>query len=450
MKRKPRPRLYLWLVILAGVILAVTLTVSSLKIIRGGKNFIKVINEENKTFVVNTVRLGHGVMAHMGSETYDSLINLALKSKFIQFIAILDEEGNIIAQSDPLSGLRILKTYDTRMLKDGVLLEKTENVHLISYKSQPELVPTEEHMRHHATLISKSNMMGKRASELKPSWFLVGMDTSLFKLHYRDMFIQTLGTAAVFLLLGLLIIVYTGIIQRYELAHLSIERLQKIKRLMGYFVPSTAKNIIEREPEKKGLLDKYIQDASILFLDIEGFTLLQRKYSQEKINRTIEYYFSIFLNLIQKNAGDINETAGDGMMVIFLDSDPIKHAQNAVKTALNIQEQCRKLSDNEDPNKIGIKVNTGINSGKVYLGSTKMRGSEEERWTFTASGTVTNMAARLSEYAKAGQILLGEETARRVKKDYPLNSIGKIPLKNIKDSGEIYEISLASAEIIYH
>jgi len=219
---------------------------------------------------------------------------------------------------------------------------------------------------------------------------------------------------------------------------------------MGYFVPRTAKNIIEKEQEEKGLLDKYIQDASILFLDIEGFTLLQEKYSQEKINHTIEYYFSIFLNLIQKNKGDVNETAGDGMMVIFLDSDPIKHAQNAVKTALEIQERCQKLSSDEYPDKINIKVNTGIHSGKVYLGSTKMRGGEEERWTFTASGAVTIMAARLSQDAKEGQILLGEETARRVEKDYPLNSIGKIPLKNIKDPAEIYEISSVSAEIIYH
>jgi len=447
MKKKSRPRLYLWLVILAGVILAITLAVSSLKIIRDGKNFIKMINEENKTFVVNTLRFGHGVMVHMGSETYDSLIKLALKSKSIQFLAILDEEGNIIAQSDSPNGIHLLKSYDVLKLEDGKILEKTKRINLISYKAQPELVPSDEQMKHHATMMSKSDMMGKRANLPKPSWFLVGMDTLLFKRHYRDILTQSLETAAVFLLLGLLIIVYTGIIQRYELAHLSIEKLQKIKRLMGYFVPSTAKNIIEKEPDKKGLLDKYIQDASILFLDIEGFTLLQEKYSQVKINRTIEYYFSIFLNLIQKNKGDINETAGDGMMVIFLDSNPIKHAQNAVKTALEIQERCQKLSADEYPDKINIKANTGIHSGKVYLGSTKMRGSEEERWTFTASGAVTIMAARLCQYAKEGQILLGEETARRVEKDYTLRSIGKIPLKNIKESGEIYEISSVSLSI---
>jgi class 3 adenylate cyclase len=445
MKKKSRPRLYLWLVILASVTLSVTLTITSLKIIRGGKSFTEVINEENKIFVVNTVRFGHGVMAHMGSETYDSLIDLALKSKFILFLAILDEDGNIIAQSDPPGGLRLLKTYDVLELKDGKILEKTKSINLISYKAKRELVSTEEHMTHHATFMkSKPAMMGQHKDAPKPGWFLVGMDGSLFTRHYRDMVIQTVGTGAVFLFIGILIIVFLGMIQRYELANLSIERLLKIKRVLSRFVPQTAKNVIEKDPEKKGLLDKYIQDASVLFLDIEGFTLLQEQYSQETINRTIEFYFSLFFKLIQNKGGDINETAGDGMMVIFLDSDPIKHAQNAVKTALNIQEQCRQLSTDNDPDKFSIKVNIGIHSGKVYLGSTKMRGSEEERWTFTASGPVTILAARLSDYAQNGQILLGEETARRVEKDYPLNSIGKIPLKNIKDPVEIYEVSSLS------
>jgi class 3 adenylate cyclase len=444
MKRKSRPRLYLWLVVLAGVTLAVTLTVTSLKIIRGGKNFIKMINDENKAFVINTVRFGHGMMANMGSQDYDSLINLALKSKFIQFLAILDKDGNVIAQSDPPIGLRLLKVYDIQNLKDGKILEKTEDINLMSYRVKPEPLSAGMHMQRQAT------MMGRHQGAPELSWFLVGMNASLFKRHYREILIQTLGTGAVFLLLGILIIVFTGIIQRYELAHLSIEKLQKIKRVMGYFVPRTAKNIIEKESGEKGLLDKYIQDASILFLDVEGFSLLLEKYSQERINHTIEYYFSIFFNLIQKNGGDINETAGDGMMVIFLDSDPIRHAGNAVRAALEIQEECLKTHKDIAPDLFDIRINIGVQTGKVYLGSTKMRGSEEERWTFTASGAVTIMAARLCQYAKDGQILLGEETARRVEKDYLLRSIGKIPLKNLKDSGEIYEISTAFLQIIDH
>lgn len=435
MKRKSRPRLYLWLMIFAGVSLAAILTITSLKLIRGGKNFIKMINEENRTFVINTVRFGQGMMSQMGLKNYDSLVDLALKSKFILYLAILDEDGKVIAQSAPPGGIRLLDTYNVLDFKDGKILKKTKNINLISYRVQPEADFGREHM------MGQAAMMQRRPGASVPGWFLVGMNAASFNQYYRDVFVQTLGTGAVFLLLGILIIVFTGLIQRYELAHLSIERLQKIKQVMGYFVPRTAKSIIEREPEEKALLDKYIQDASVLFLDIEGFTLLQEQYSQEIINRAIEYYFSIFFDLIQKNKGDINETAGDGMMVIFLDSDPVKHAQNAVNTALAIQGRCRQSLAENDSYNIDIMVNMGIHSGKVYMGTTKMRGSEAERWTFTASGTVTIMAARLSQYAKKGQILLGEETARRVEKDYPLDKIGKIPLKNVKDSGEIYEIS---------
>ena len=95
MQKRYRPRLYIWLVILASVTLAVTLTITSLKIIQGSKSFSEVIHEENKAFVVSTVRFGHGVMTHMGAETFDSLIDLALKSKLIQFLLILDESSSI-------------------------------------------------------------------------------------------------------------------------------------------------------------------------------------------------------------------------------------------------------------------------------------------------------------------------------------------------------------------
>lgn len=287
--------------------------------------------------------------------------------------------------------------------------------------------------------------MGQMQVQSKPEWFLVGIDTSVFRKHYNNILLQTVGTGGVILLFGILIIIFLGIVQRYQLAHLSIEKLQKIKRVLGHFVPRTAKNIIEEEPDKKGLLSKYVEDATILFLDIEGFTLLLQEYSQERINRVIESYFSTFFTLIRKNRGDINETAGDGMMVIFLDPDPEQHARNAVQAALDIREACIKESKNKDSNLFPVQVNIGINSGETYLGSTKMSGSEGERWAFTASGEVTIRAARLSQHAKKGQILISEETTKRIGNTVLLKPLGKVPLKNLKDSGEVYEVSSIDA-----
>ena len=436
MKKRSKYRLTVWLMILSGIILAFALTVTSSKIIRGGKSFTGVILEENKTFLVNSLRFGHGAMAHMGTASYESLIALALKSKFIRYLAILDKEGKIVEQSDVPEGFHPAESYRLEQLQDGAIIKETGGLLFVVYQAE-EITMSQDHRKHHATF------MGRMRSPPKPKWFLVGLDTSTFEKHYRDMVIQTIGTGLAFLLLGALVIVFFGVIQRYELAHLSIEKLSRIKRLLGHFVPETAKNMIEKEPERKGLLDKYIQDATILFLDIEGFSLLLQKYPQERINRAIESYFSAFLDLIQKNGGDINETAGDGMMVIFLHPDPAQHAINAIQASLEIQKECLRISENGDPRLFPIRVNIGVHSGDVYLGSTKMRGSEGERWTFTASGEVTIMAARLAQYARQGRIVTGDETARRVGELFPLIPLGKVPLKNIEDSGEVYEISPA-------
>jgi class 3 adenylate cyclase len=74
------------------------------------------------------------------------------------------------------------------------------------------------------------------------------------------------------------------------------------------------------------------------------------------------------------------------------------------------------------------------------LGSTKIRSTAGDRWTYTASGAITILAARLSEHGGGGQILIGEETARRIGETFPLVSLGRVKLKNLEDSGEIFQI----------
>jgi len=221
------------------------------------------------------------------------------------------------------------------------------------------------------------------------------------------------------------------------------ERISKIKSVLAHFVPDTAKSMIEKDPDK-ALLDKYVQDATVLFLDVEGFTNLVQKHPHEVINRTMESYFSMFFEILQKRGGDINETAGDGMMVIFLDSDPQGHPHKAAQAALDIQRKCSDYAQTNESDLLPIKVNIGISTGEVYLGSTKMRGTERVRWTFTASGPVTILAARLSEYGDGGQILVSEETARRIRQGFSMRSLGMVPLKNMDNPGEIYEVTGAT------
>ena len=60
--------------------------------------------------------------------------------------------------------------------------------------------------------------------------------------------------------------------------------------------------------------------------------------------------------------------------------------------------------------------------------------------TYTASGPVTNLAARLADYAKGGDILVGEETRKLIDGLWPMFDRGLATLKGIEKPIKIYSL----------
>lgn len=217
-----------------------------------------------------------------------------------------------------------------------------------------------------------------------------------------------------------------------------IEILENIKKHLGKFVPESVKTLIEKAPDSPDL-EKHEQDVTILFLDIAGYTKLCEKMNGDEVGYILEKYFSSFLDDIYHNQGDINETAGDGLMIIFQHQDKKQHALNAVKTAITIQEKVRKTNQALDRFPM-VTMNIGINSGLAMVGSSQFSGILGDRWTFTATGPVTNVAARIGAQAVDGQILIGEETATRVADGFPLIDLGTRNLKNVAEPVRIFHV----------
>jgi class 3 adenylate cyclase/HAMP domain-containing protein len=215
--------------------------------------------------------------------------------------------------------------------------------------------------------------------------------------------------------------------------------LESVKRGLDRFVPDTVRRAIEANPDTPAL-GKTLRDVTVLFLDIENYTRLSEEMTREELTRLIERYFSLFLTDIRSEGGDINETAGDGLMILFQDGAPHEHAAAAVRAALAIRGKTEEANQTAPAGQRPIAVNVGISSGECHVGSTRFHGLAGERWTFTATGPVTNLAARLGDRAKNGQILLSAETARRVGTSFELNSLGPVPLKNITAPTEVWEV----------
>ena len=216
-----------------------------------------------------------------------------------------------------------------------------------------------------------------------------------------------------------------------------LSELRRAKDHFAKFVPEAVKRLVAANPEAPELA-KHAQDVSVLFLDITGYTRLCEQLPLEVLNRLVERYFSTFLDRIHEAGGDINETAGDGFMAIFQAADVQTHTVTAVKTALTLLGATEALNRTNSAPPLAIHM--GLNSGLALVGSTRFEGAQGTRWTFTASGPVTNLVARLAATAKAGQLLIGPETVRRLGQRYHVERLGREHLKNLAEAVDIYRV----------
>jgi class 3 adenylate cyclase len=163
--------------------------------------------------------------------------------------------------------------------------------------------------------------------------------------------------------------------------------------------------------------------------------ILQRHGYNTRLSQSGEE--ALFLDCIHAADGDINETAGDGFMAILHDANLREHARKAAHAALAVLAATATL--NREHGAPPLAMHIGINSGLALVGSTRFEGLHGPRWTFTASGPVTNLAARLGAAAVPGTILVGPETAKRIEAGFLLEPCGPQALKNL-EAVEVYRL----------
>ena len=216
-------------------------------------------------------------------------------------------------------------------------------------------------------------------------------------------------------------------------------RISQMLIHLSPFVPHSVRKMVEKDPQ--GLnREKEKKDVSILFLDLEGYTQLSLNRPENEVNALIERIFSSFVDPIHRYHGDINETAGDGLMIIFKEDDASTNAVNAVKAAIDIRERNAMLNQTLGRDVAPLKVNMGINSGEALVGMTRLKGSLSSRMTYTASGPVTNLAARLAQHATGGKILFSEATMKAIRSLWPVEACGMATLKGITNPVPIYAL----------
>jgi class 3 adenylate cyclase len=229
-------------------------------------------------------------------------------------------------------------------------------------------------------------------------------------------------------------------LQKLQESRERLELLEQLKGELSKFVPEAVKRLLEQNPNATEMEKKNVE-VSVLFLDIAGYTKLSEQLEPRKLNQLVQTYFSSFLELIQRYHGDINETAGDGLMVIFqAQPTATDHALNATRAAFAIRQRTEQLNEEYGGVFPPIGLHMGINTGDALVGATKIGGAGAQRWTFTATGPTTNVAARFAGSAETGEIIVGPTTAERIKGQFVLESLGDRAFKNVSQPIHVFRV----------
>ncbi|UCE56366.1 MAG: zinc ribbon domain-containing protein, partial [Desulfobacterales bacterium] len=177
--------------------------------------------------------------------------------------------------------------------------------------------------------------------------------------------------------------------------------------------------------------------VTVLFSDLSGYTIMSEKLDPEEVKEITSQIFGEISKIVNNYDGFIEKYAGDAVLAIFgvpkaHEDDPIR----AVKAAREIHELVDAISP-EVENRIGqpISMHTGINTGLVVTGEVDM-----ERGTHGIAGDTINLASRLSNLAKPGEILVDVDTCRQVEGHFTCEYREKTTVKGKADPVGVHQV----------
>jgi class 3 adenylate cyclase/tetratricopeptide (TPR) repeat protein len=164
--------------------------------------------------------------------------------------------------------------------------------------------------------------------------------------------------------------------------------------------------------------------VTIVFADVSSSTALGEALDPEALRGVLARYFEVLRTALEHHDGVVEKYIGDAVMAVFgLPAIHEDDALRAVRAAAEARERLDRLND-EIEAELGVVLaaRIGVNTGEVVAGE-----ADERQQLVT--GDAVNVAARLEQAAKPGEILLGVGTLRLVRDAVRVDELDPLELK---------------------
>jgi class 3 adenylate cyclase len=211
-----------------------------------------------------------------------------------------------------------------------------------------------------------------------------------------------------------------------------IERMGKLRRFLS---PQVADLIVSLGMEEQ--LQSHRREITALFCDLRGFTRFSETSDPEDVMVLLRDYHAVIGQIVIKYGATLEHFAGDGVMMIFNAPVPIDKPQlQAVRMALEMRDAMGTFTQKWRRLGHDIGFGIGISHGFATLGTIGFEG----RFDYAAVGTVSNIASRLCDEAKPGQILISPRVLMAVEDTMKVELVGELTLKGIQRPMTAYNV----------
>ncbi len=218
-----------------------------------------------------------------------------------------------------------------------------------------------------------------------------------------------------------------------------IERMSRLKRFLS---PQIA-DVVAASGDAQSLLESHRREVSVLFCDLRGFTAFTETAEPEEVMRVLNDYHEALGALIDRYEATLERFAGDGMLILFNDPLPCAdHVERAVRMALDMMASIKELAARWRKRGHELGFGIGVACGYATLG----RIGFARRFDYSAVGSVTNLASRLCDEAKSGQVIIETRAFHAVEGLFDARPLPAMTLKSFRRPVEAFEIIGPAAE----
>ncbi len=209
----------------------------------------------------------------------------------------------------------------------------------------------------------------------------------------------------------------------------------KENNILKMYVDETVLNFMDTREFESSLMENEMVDATVVFIDICGFTSISENENPNTVVKLLNNYFDIMVKEIIDHNGCVDKFIGDAVMAVFKGD---YHLDRAIEACLAVRSDIANLPPVSEIVTFKPNVSIGINSGELISGN--IGSANLKRLDYTVIGDVVNTAARLQVNANPGQIIICENSYEKVKESFNCKKVSEVSLKNKSNPMVIYEV----------